>query len=117
MKCMPVLDQELEDAIRKMPDAFTILDFVKAFKRTFPARWRELAQTYGLFGSGTRYSALTYLSNRLSSYSRRKEPGLLEPTPVGWKPRESRFLRKVTPEERKHFGSQWIVVFRRRKTR
>jgi hypothetical protein len=117
MKHSPVLDQQLEDIIERMPDAFTILDFAEAFKCFWSAEWRELVETYGLYGSGTRYSALTYLSNKLSSYSRRKEHGLLEPTPVGWKPREGRFLRRVTPEERKHFGSQWIVVFRRRKAR
>lgn len=108
--------EEIEGVIQRMPAAFTILDFVDAFQVQCPARWEQLVQRYGLYGSGTRYSALTYLSNRLSSYSRRKEPGLLEPTPLGWKPEESRFLRRTSREERKRFGSQWIVVFQRRGT-
>ncbi len=63
---------------------------------------------------GKSYSALTYLSSRLSAYSRRKSPCLFEPTPVGWKPEESRFLGRALPEERERFGSPWIEVFRRR---
>jgi len=113
MKSSPVDDQQLTAIIREMPGAFTIIEYADAFKRHFPTKWRELVKTYGLYGSGTRYSALTYLSNRLSSYSRRREPGLLEPTPVGWKPQESRFLRRTTAEERERFGSHWIVIFRR----
>jgi hypothetical protein len=105
-----------------MPDAFTILDLVAAFREQFPDPWQQLVDRYGLYGSGTRYSALTYLSNRLRSYSKRKTPGLLEPMPVGWKPeacpersrREGRYLRRTTPEERQHFGSPWIAVYHRR---
>ncbi len=97
-----------------MPNAFTVLEYVEVFRDLYPQVWRHLEERYGLYGSGTRYSALTYLSNRLSSYSRRKEPNLLEPTPVGWKPEESRYLRRTTAEERQRFGSHWIVVFRRR---
>jgi len=109
--------EQLEAIIRQMPDAFTVLDFVAAFREQFPDLWEQLVDRYGLYGSGTRYSALTYLSNRLSSYSRRKTPGLLEPTPVGWKPEEGRYLRRTTREERQHFGSPWIAVYRRREER
>lgn len=109
-----VSTEQIEVVILRMPSGFTILDFVDAFRERFPALWRELVDRYGLYGSGTRYSALTYLSNRLSAYSRRKSPGLLEPTPAGWKPEEGRFLRRARPEERQRFGSPWIVVFRRR---
>jgi hypothetical protein len=108
-----VSTEQMEAIIRKMPAAFTILDFANEFRRCRLAIWRRLVKRYGLYGSGTRYSALTYLSNRLSAYSRRKAPGLLEPTPTGWKPAESRFLRRTRPDERKKFGSPWIVVFRR----
>ncbi len=108
-----VSDEPLERVIREMPEAFTILDYAATFKRLYPRAWARLRDRYGLYGSGTRYSVFTYLSNRLSTYSRRKEENLLEPTPVGWKPEESRFLRRTTPEEREHFGSRWIVVFRR----
>lgn len=109
-----VSTEQIETVIRQMPAAFTILDFADVFQEQFPSHWRQLVTRYGLYGSGTRYSALTYLSNRLSAYSRRKAPGLLEPTPVGWKPEESRFLRRTSREERERFGSSWIVVFRRR---
>ncbi len=108
-----VSNDELEAVIRQMAPGFTILDFVPAFERTFPHLWNALVHRYGLYGSGTRYSALTYLSNRLSSYSRRKVAGLLEPTPVGWEPKETRYRRRSTKEERKRFGSPWIVIFRR----
>ncbi|MFQ6058986.1 MAG: hypothetical protein ACE5MB_08945 [Anaerolineae bacterium] len=114
--------EQLEAIIRHMPEAFTILDFADAFREQFPELWGQLVDCYGLYGSGTRYSALTYLSNRLSSYSKRKTPGLLEPMPVGWKPeacpersrREGRYLRRTTREERQRFGSPWIAVYRRR---
>jgi hypothetical protein len=107
--------EQIETVIRGMPEGFTTLDFVGVFKKQFPVLWRQLAKRYGLHGSGTRYSVLTYLSNRLSVYSRRKSPGLLEPTPTGWNPQAGRFLRRTTSTERKRFGSPWIVVFRRRK--
>jgi hypothetical protein len=105
---------QLEATISRMDPTFTILDFADEFQAQFPGAWRGLVERYGLYGSGTRYSVLTYLSNRLSSYSRRKSTGLLEPTPTGWKPEEGPFLRRTLPEERGRFGSQWIVVFRKR---
>lgn len=108
-----VSDAVLEAVIREMPEGFTILDFVAVFERLHPEAWRRLVDRYGLYGSGTRYSAQTYLSNRLSTYSRRQEANLLEPTPTGWEPQEGRFLRRTSPEERGRFGSPWIVVFHR----
>ena len=111
-----VSTEQLEAVIRRMPEAFTILDFVDVFQEQCPGIWSMLVERYGLYGSGTRYSALTYLSNRLSAYSRRKEAGLVEPTPVGWKPEESRSLRRSTSEERQRFGSPWIVIYHRRET-
>ena len=111
-----VSTEQLERVIRMMPQSFTVLDFRQTFEEAFPHFWQQLVQRYGLYGSGTRYSALTYLSNRLSSYSRRKTPGLLEPTPKGWKPEEGRYLRHSTTEERQHFGSPWIVVYWRRQS-
>ncbi len=106
-------DGELKTIIRQMPAAFTVLDFADRLARDFPQRWNALVERYGLYGSGTRYSALTYFGNRLSSYSRRAQANLLEPTPQGWTPVESRFRRRSTPEERERFGSRWIVVYRR----
>jgi hypothetical protein len=106
--------EQVEAVIRQMPDAFAILDFADAFREQFPDLWQQLVDRYGLYGSGTRYSALTYLSNWLSAYSKRKALGLLEPMPVGWKPEEGRYLRRTTPEERQRFGSPWIAVFHRR---
>jgi hypothetical protein len=117
MMSKPIVPTEqLEEVIRQMPDAFTILDLVDAFQEEYPDVWDGLVERYGLYGSGTRYSALTYLSNRISAYARRKAPALLEPTPKGWEPREGRYLRRSTKEERKRFGSPWIVIFRRRRT-
>ena len=69
--------EQVEAVVRQMPGAFTILDFVEAFREQFPDHWQQLVKRYGLYGSGTRYSALTYLSNRLSAYSRQV------PGPVG----------------------------------
>jgi hypothetical protein len=106
-----VSTEEVETVIRQMPHAFTILDFVEVFRELLPDLWQQLVDRYGLYGSGTRYSALTYLSNRLSSYSKRKTPGLLEPMPIGWKPEVGRYQRRTTPEERQHFGSPWIAVY------
>ena len=114
MRKPPVSTEQIETVIRGMPEGFTILDFVDVFKKQFPDPWRKLVKRYGLYGSGTRYSVLTYFSNRLSVYSRRKRPGLLEPTPTGWNPQASRFLRRTSKEERRRFGSPWMVVFRRR---
>jgi hypothetical protein len=115
MMSKPIVPTEqLETVIRQMPDAFTILDFVDAFQEQYPAVRDRLVERYGLYGSGTRYSALTYLSNRISAYARRKASALLEPTPTGWKPEASRYLRRTTSEERECFGSPWIVTYRKR---
>lgn len=108
-----VPDAQLEAVVRGMPVTFTILDYVEAFQRLQPGLWQELVHRYGLYGSGARYSALTYLSNRLSTYSRRKEANLLKPTPRGWKPEETPSRRRTTAEERRRFGSPWIVIFHR----
>jgi hypothetical protein len=97
--------EQLETVIRRLPDAFTILDFADVFREAYPDVWEGLVERYGLYGSGTRYSALTYLSNRISAYARRKAPALLEPTPKGWKPEEGRYLRRSTKKERERFGS------------
>jgi len=111
-----ISDEELKKVVEKMPSSFTILDYVDLMQKMFPELWKALVKKYGLYGDGskTRYSALTYLSNRLSSYSRRKKPGLLEPMPVGWKPQEGRYLRRTKPKDRRQFGSPWIVVFQKR---
>ncbi len=108
-----VPDEEVEATIELMAPSFSILAFADAFAAAFPDRWDALVERYGLYGSGTRYSVLTYLGNRLSSYSRRTEANLLEPTPEGWSPREGPFLRRSTDEERERFGSAWMVVYRR----
>jgi hypothetical protein len=63
-----VSTEHLEVVIRRMPEAFTILDFADSFREQFPELWQRLVGRYGLYGSGTCYSALTYLSNRLSAY-------------------------------------------------
>jgi len=34
---------------------------------------------------------------------------------MGWKPEESRFLRRSTPQERECFGSPWIVLYHKRR--
>ena len=110
-----VSTEQLEIFISRMPDGFTILDFADDFRERFPDVWRGLVERYGLYRSGIRCAALTYLSNRLSAYLRRKKPGLVEPTPVGWKPEEGRYLRRTSREERQRFGSPWIVIYRRRR--
>ena len=112
---MPLVpDDELEAAIRLMPAGFTVLDFADRFVARYPARWMKLVDRYGLCGSGTGCSALIYPGDVLSTCSRRKQTGLLESTPTGCKPEESRFLRRATPHERGRFGSPWIVIYRRR---
>ncbi|MDI7277290.1 MAG: hypothetical protein QME94_15040 [Anaerolineae bacterium] len=114
MSEVSVAPEQLEAVIRRLPEAFTTLDFAAAFAEQYPDLWQRLIARYGLYGSGTRYSVLTYLGNRLSSYSRRRSQALLEPMPVGWKSKQERYLRRSTPEERERFGSYWIAVFRRR---
>ncbi|MCJ2520415.1 MAG: hypothetical protein LN412_05645 [Candidatus Thermoplasmatota archaeon] len=61
-----VSDEQLEPVIQEMPEAFTILDFATAFERLHATVWAHLEERYGLYGSGTRYSVMTYLSNRMS---------------------------------------------------
>lgn len=111
-----VSTEQLSTVIRKMPESFTVPHFRQAFGEAFPQLWQGPVRRYGLYSSGTRYSALTHLSHRLNSYSRHERPGLLEPRPMGWKPEESSYLGHGTAEERQHFGSPCIVAYWRKRS-
>jgi hypothetical protein len=92
--------------------SFTILDFIDVFKKLYPEDWRQLINRYGRFGERRRYTASTYLSNRLNLYSR-KPDGILRPLTPYTQDRTKDY-RKPTEEEKKYFGSPWIAIFRKK---
>jgi hypothetical protein len=94
-------------------DSFTVLDFMTAFKREYPADWKNLVERFGQFGSKRRYTVTTYFSNRLDVFSQ-KPDSILEPF-TRYKQAKLKHYRRTTPEERKVFGSLWIAVFRKKK--
>jgi hypothetical protein len=71
-----------------------------------------LVEKFGLFGSKRRYTASTYLSNRLDVYSQKPHSILVPFTRYAQGKFQS--YRKTTVEERAVFGSPWIAVFKRR---
>jgi hypothetical protein len=107
-------EEKIERTIRAVTnDSFTVLDFMAAFKRKYPADWAELVERFGQIGSKRRYTVTTYLSNRLDVYSQ-KPDSILESF-TRYKKAKFKDYRRTTPEERKVFGSLWIAVFRKKK--
>lgn len=114
MSGKPLIEEEkIEETIRKISrGSFTVLDFVEIFKGLYPNDWGLLLERFGLFGSKRRYTATTYLSNRLDVYSQRPHSLLIKFTRY----REDKFKdhRKTTDEERKVFGSPRIAIYRKK---
>jgi len=109
-------EEKIEQTIDAVIDySFTVLDFVEIFKEKYPEDWRNLAERFGQFGSKRRYTVTTYLSNRLDVYSQ-KSYSLLEPF-SRYKQAKFKDYRRTTPEERRVFGSPWIAVFRKKKSK
>jgi len=106
-------ENKIATTIKKVPaQAFTVLDFIQVFRELFPEDWRRLVARFGQFGEKRRYTVTTYLSNRLDVYSHKPNSLLVPFTRY----REGKFqdYRRVTPEERKYFGSPWIAVFQKK---
>jgi hypothetical protein len=106
-------EEKVEGTVRRMPQrAFTVLDFIEAFRTLYPEDWERLRVRFGQFGEGRRYTVATYLSNRLDVYSQKPE-SLLEPftrySQAGFKD-----YRKATRKEREKFGGAMMAVFRKR---
>jgi hypothetical protein len=92
--------------------AFTVLDFIEAFKLLYPSDWARLVKRFGKFGEKRRYTVTTYLSNRLDVYSH-KPTSFLQPF-TRYSKGKLRDYRKVTDDERLYFGGQWIAVFKKK---
>ena len=114
MRDVNILDEEkITKAIEAIPSvSFTILEFMKAFAEEFPAEWKRLVEHYGLYGSKRRYTAATYLANRLYTYSH-KSGSVLCPFRRFEKGGKGDY-RKSSKQEREEFGSPWIAVYRKR---
>jgi len=109
-----VEEKKFEETIKNVTkDSFTVLDFIEAFRNTYPKEWEKLLERFGLFGSKRRYTVTTYLSNRLDVYSQ-KPYSILVPF-TRYKEGKFKDYRKTTEEERKIFGSPWIAVYRKKK--
>ncbi len=113
----PLLEEKaIAAVVERIPkSAFTVLEFMKHLEDFHPQVWNSLLERYGIFGQGRRYTAATYLSNRLVAYSQ-KEEALFHPF-RGWQRGRvppSPDYRRPTAEEKKRFGSPWIAVFRKR---
>lgn len=87
-----------------MPESsFTALEFIEVSRSLYPGDWELLVERSGQFGEKRRYTVVTYLGNRLDSYSRKTGSLLLPLTRYS----EDKFkdYRRTTEEERKHFGA------------
>jgi hypothetical protein len=107
-------EEKIEEIIKRITQSsFTILDFIEVLKRVYPEDWKRLAKRFGQFGEKRRYTVTTYLSNRLDLYSR-KPSSLLLPF-IRYREGKFKDYRKTTKEEKNHFGSPWIAVFKKKK--
>ena len=108
-----VQKEEIEGTIRRItPSSFTVLDFIQIFQRVYPGDWARLVQRFGQFGEKRRYTVTTYLANRLDVYLQ-KPDSLLVPF-TRYSEGGFRDYRRPTAEEREHFGSPWIAVFKKK---
>jgi hypothetical protein len=106
-------ERKLAQTVEKLhKNPFTILDFMVVFKGLLPDEWEALIGRFGLFGEGKRYTAATYLANRLYTYSHKAESCLVpfRKYVSGGKGD----YRRATKEESKVFGSPWIAIYRKR---
>jgi hypothetical protein len=107
-------EEKLEYTIRRIPqDSFTVLDFIETLKHLYPDDWGSLVERFGQFGQKRRYTATTYLANRLDVYSQ-KRGSILRPFT---RHSQAKFkdYRKPTEGERKRFGGSWIAVFKKKR--
>jgi len=106
-------EEKIEETIKRIPQSsFTVLDFIQVFKALYLEDWKRLVERFGQLGEKRRYTVTTYLSNRLDIYSQ-KPHSLLQPL-TRYSEGKFKDYRKTTKEERKHFGSSWIAVFRKK---
>jgi len=106
-------EEKIEETIKRIPQSsFTVLDFIEVFKDLYPEDWKRLVERFGQFGEKRRYTVTTYLSNRLDLYSQ-KPYSILVPF-TRYSEGRSKDYRRTSSEERKHFGSPWIAMFKKR---
>jgi len=107
-------EQKIEETIKRMPrNSFTVLDFIHVFEALYPEDWKRLKERFGQFGEKRRYTVNTYLANRLDLYSQ-KSYSLLRPF-IRYSQGKFKDRRRTTKEEKKHFGSPWISVFKKKR--
>jgi len=108
-----VEEEKIEETIKNIhKNQFTVLDFIKVFKKLYPEAWEKLLEKFGLFGSKRRYTVTTYFSNRLDVYSQ-KPNSILVPF-TRYKDGKFKDYRRTTLEERKVFGGPWIAVYKKK---
>jgi len=108
-----VEEEKIEETIKNIhKNQFTVLDFIKVFKKLYPEAWEKLLEKFGLFGSKRRYTVTTYFSNRLDVYSQ-KPNSILVPF-TRYKDGKFKDYRRTTRKERKVFGSPWIAVYKKK---
>jgi len=112
-----VTDEQIAATVTAIAgDAFTILDFVRAFSERYPDLWSELFVAYGEKGDGRGrgYTATVYLGNRLWQLSK-KAGSTLRPLDRWQKGGvETPSQRRATPAERALGAETIIRVFRKR---
>jgi hypothetical protein len=106
-------EEKIVQTIKRVrQSAFTVLDFIEAFKRLYPDEWKLLVQRFGQFGEKRRYTVTTYLSNRLDLHSHKPQSVLIPFT--RYSEGKVTDYRRPTEEEQKHFGGVWIAVFKKK---
>jgi len=50
-------EEKIEDTVKKIgKSAFTVLDFVRVFRKTYYADWTRLVERFGKYGEKRRYT-------------------------------------------------------------
>lgn len=101
-----ITNEYIEYVIKNMNmPQFTVLDFGKFIQENDRDLWDMLTNKY----ANKNYSAYSYLSHRLIRYSKEKDSLLEKHIPYRI---SDECFRKPTKEEKKHFKSDNIVVFK-----
>ena len=112
MKKTILEERKIAETVEKLhKSSFTVLDFMRTFKESFPDEWQALVERFGSFGEKRRYTVATYLANRLYTYSHKSESCLAPFRKYGSGGRGD--YRRATREERKTFGGPWIAIYRK----
>jgi len=106
-------EEKIIETIRYIPqNSFTVLDFIRVFKRLFSKDWNRLTEKFGQPSEKRKYTLNTYLSNRLDVYSQ-KPMSILQPF-TRYSTGKFKDYRRLAEEDRTIFKGSWVALFKKK---